>query len=370
VARPLIRFALFAALTLGLTVWIGAQIAKVSFEDRYQVTAEFDDVSGLFTGDDVKLAGVVVGKVDSIRVVDGRAIVRFAVNEDVLLPVDTVVAVRWRNLIGQRYIGLEAGSSNQMVPIDGDAEERVLPETRSVVDLGQLVNRLGPLAQAIDPQQINDILLALVQALEGNSGNVDQLIGDLDVVLATLADRDQTIGQLIADYDTITGALARRDQQIQAMVDNLLAVSSTFADNRDLLDRALVELGTFTSGLDTVLSQNSDELGRILDGLAALTDTARENLGSLETSLLNLPAALSSLFSTVDNGEYIGINVTCLNFSPAPCLVPITLPPESGPVIGQSAGAEPAAAAAAPRLRPASLSALDELLATMVGGAG
>ena len=336
--RLLIRFSLFAAVTLGLTLWIGAQIAKVSFEDRYEVTATFDDVTGLFNGDDVKLAGVVVGKVSSIRVVDGEAIVRFQVNEDVELPVDTVVAVRWRNLIGQRYIGLEPGTSASVVPVDGSDDERVLEDTRSVVDLGQLVNRLGPLAQAIDPDQLNEIFLTLVEALEGNDLNVDRLLGDLQVVLVTLAERDSTISQLITDYESITGALATRDQQIQAMVDNLVALSTTFADNRDLLDRALVEFGTFSSGLDTVLTQNADELGRILDGLAAVTGQARSTLGTLESALQNLPFALTSLFSTVDNGEYVGINVTCLNPRPNPCIAPLVLPAEHGPDVARPPG--------------------------------
>src|SRR5437899_12620353 len=98
----IVRLGIFVAITLSLIVWIGAQIAKVSLEDRYKVTATFDDVTGLFAGDDVKLAGVNVGKVSTIKLVEGKAVVSFDVNSTVHLPTDSTVAARWLNLIGQR----------------------------------------------------------------------------------------------------------------------------------------------------------------------------------------------------------------------------------------------------------------------------
>ena len=107
----LFRFGAFAALSTFLTVVIGLQIARISFEDRYELTATFDDVSGLFPGDDVKLAGVAVGSVGSIDVQGGRAVVALEVAEDVALPPDSEVAIRWRNLIGQRYVELRPGTT-------------------------------------------------------------------------------------------------------------------------------------------------------------------------------------------------------------------------------------------------------------------
>ena len=65
-----VAFGLFAAVTLGLTAFIGAQIAKIQFGDTYQVTAEFDDVAGLSDGDDVKIAGVKVGQVSGVDTTD------------------------------------------------------------------------------------------------------------------------------------------------------------------------------------------------------------------------------------------------------------------------------------------------------------
>src|SRR4051794_14935904 len=103
----LVKFAVFAAVTVLLTLFIGGQIMGTSFHDRYPLVATFDDVTGLLPGDQVKVAGAPVGRVSSIKVKNGRAEVRMEVDRGVRLPADSTAAVRWRNLIGQRMIYLE-----------------------------------------------------------------------------------------------------------------------------------------------------------------------------------------------------------------------------------------------------------------------
>ena len=116
------------------------------------------------------------------------------------------------------------------------------------------MNQLSPLARAVSPDQVNRILVTLLEAFDGNEANFDGLVRDLDVVMATLAERDDTIAQLLGDYEAISTAVASRDGQIEQMVQNLVAISSTFSDNDELLDRALVELAGVSEGLDRLLS--------------------------------------------------------------------------------------------------------------------
>src|SRR5690606_5656373 len=122
--------------------------------------------------------GLTVGAVEDIEVVDGQARVTFAVDRAVQLPVDSVVSVRWRNLIGQRYLGLVPGEATDFLA-DGDT----MTEARNVVDLGRLVNQLVPLARSVSPDQINEILTALLEAFEGNDQVFDDMLADLNGVL-------------------------------------------------------------------------------------------------------------------------------------------------------------------------------------------
>ncbi|HEY2333095.1 MAG TPA: MlaD family protein, partial [Acidimicrobiales bacterium] len=96
----IIGFAIFAAICLGLTVYIGADIARIQTGGTYHLSATFADATGLGGGDPVKLAGVQVGQVTSVKLVKGQAAVGMSIKSSIHVPADSSVAVHWRNLIG------------------------------------------------------------------------------------------------------------------------------------------------------------------------------------------------------------------------------------------------------------------------------
>jgi phospholipid/cholesterol/gamma-HCH transport system substrate-binding protein len=324
-----LKFFGFIAVSLAFTILFALQILQLQGGDRYQMAAYFDDVTGLFKGDDVKLAGVQVGKVSGISLEDGRARVTFRIDSDVTLPTDSDVAVRWRNLIGQRYLYLYEGDADEMLPKDGSvqfgSDEYPEAEAIEVTDITDLVNTIGPLAGSIDAQKVNEVFGALVEALQGNEENLPALLIDLNGVLDVLAERSATFGQLLTDYATISDELATRDGQIETMIDNLVLLSQTFADNTSLVDNALTELAGFTGDLNTVLTTNEGHLASIIANLSVVTDTATGRLDELEQALRNLPEGLRELFSLSDEGHYLNANIPCFQASAPPCLTPSTL---------------------------------------------
>lgn len=347
----IVKFLLFAAVTSGIIVFIGSQILKTNFGGRYSLVATFDDVTGLNRDDDVKLAGVIVGKITRIEVVAGQAEVAFQIDDSVKVPDDSTAAVRWRNLIGQRYLYVLPGTSEQLLS-DGDR----VSKTEDVVDFGRLVNNLGPVANAIDPGQLNDVLTALARAVDGNEDNLDQLYTNLGAVLATLGERDRTIGQIAKDYETITSTIAKRDDQIAAMVDNLALLSTAFADNSSVLDSALVEIGGFASNLDVLLTRNSDELRRIITNLAIVVEAAKGKIDLLERALGNLPEASRRLFSAVSSGTFLKAEAVCVSpDAPPDCPHPIVIQKEPGSATVLTRG-------------PGVLDDVDAYLALLVGG--
>ena len=84
--------------------------------DTVPVTARFSSVTGLRAGTDVEIAGVPVGKVDSISIRDFQAVVRMRIQKGIGLPDDTIASVKTRGLIGDVYISLSPGASDRMIP--------------------------------------------------------------------------------------------------------------------------------------------------------------------------------------------------------------------------------------------------------------
>ena len=99
-----IKLVAFFAVCAVFTGYLAFTIGNIHlFQKTYKLSATFDDATGLGRDDNVKVAGVVVGKVNGVQLDQGRARVTFQVRKDVKVPTDSSAAIRWRNLLGQRY---------------------------------------------------------------------------------------------------------------------------------------------------------------------------------------------------------------------------------------------------------------------------
>ncbi len=332
--RTMVKFGVFVAICLGFTLWLAFTIGNVRlFESRYELTAAFDDVTGLLIVDNVKISGVVVGKVTGIKVEDGRARVTFEVQDKYELRDDTTASIRWRNLIGQRYLYLQPGTEGTTM-LEGGSE---ISDTKSAIDLGKLFNSLGPIVEAVDPDQVNAFRDTITAALDGTEDKVSQAIDDLAVFARVLGERDTTIGRLITNLDTVAGTLTARDQQIRTLLDNLVSLAQTFSDNTAIVDEALTELGSFSTSLDNLLTTDQAEIDRLITNLdvvvsevcgrpggAADEGDTCPRLLQLKRVLDHLPVATRALFQASRLGEWLNQSILCAATAPPtgvpPCL--------------------------------------------------
>jgi phospholipid/cholesterol/gamma-HCH transport system substrate-binding protein len=342
--RTAIKFGAFVVVCLFFTGYLAFTIGNISpsdplGRDYYKLSATFDDVTGLLPNDNVKVAGVVVGKVSSIKVDHGRARVSFQVKNSYKLPDDSNVQIRWRNLIGQRYLYVNAGASPTAFrdgaaitdPCTGAVTTHC---TTSVVDLGELFNRLGPIVQAIDPHQVNDFIDTVSQALDGNTDKLGKAIDDLAVLAKGLATRDDSIGRLLGNLNTIAGTITNRDQQIRVMLDNLVLISKTFSDNTQTLDSALTEFGRFSRNLNSVLTGNKAELDRIISNLALVTtDVVAPRLQTLDSALRGVDVTAARIFASSALGEWLNQSILCAGVQPPTAGLPGSCT-GLGPILG------------------------------------
>lgn len=315
--RPGVRFVVFAVLSTSLAVFIAAQIVGLSTADRVSYDAVFADASGVEEGDLVRLAGVPVGAVADVRVEAGQAHLTLAVDRTLELPTDTLVAAGWRDLAGARQLDLEPGDAETMLAPGGTFER-----TRPAVDLAQLTSHLGPLARALDPDQLNELLSSVDQVLADDTDTVTQLTADAAALLETVADRRDRVDSMIDDYGTVAATLAEREEQIRRIVDDLVALSEAFAGSGELVGPAIDDAAGLLTDLDDFLDEHAERSGRMVDELAVLTGTATGRIDELEEGLRQLPSALRSLHGVVRHGDMIRVDAVCASHEEPPCPVP------------------------------------------------
>jgi phospholipid/cholesterol/gamma-HCH transport system substrate-binding protein len=221
----LVVFVVFTTLCTGMLVLV---IGNVTFGSSQQYQAEFVDAAGVNKGDDVRIAGVKVGTVKKIQIVDrSRALVTFSVADGTPLDAATHAAIKYRNLVGQRYLALsdEIGDGAQLKPGATIPVSRTSP----ALDLTVLFNGFKPLFQALSPSDINTLSYEIVQVFQGEGGTLDDLLSHTASLTQTLADRDQVIDSLIDNLNDVLVHVGDRDQQLT----QLITTYRTFVHNID-----------------------------------------------------------------------------------------------------------------------------------------
>src|SRR3954470_22935861 len=250
-AGDLTKLLIFIVITTLATSVLVMTIGNISFAPKTDYKAEFVDATGVVKGDDVRIAGVKVGTVKDVQIVDRtRALVTFSVENSTQLSQATHAAIRYRNLVGQRYIALtnEIGDSSPM-----EAGDTIpVAQTSPALDLTVLFNGFKPLFQALSPADINQFSYEVIQVFQGEGGTLEGLLAHTASVTSTLAGRDQVIGELIDNLNEVLDHIGDRDDQLSQLITTFRTFVGGLKDDRKAILGSLddiSELSVQTAGL-------------------------------------------------------------------------------------------------------------------------
>lgn len=307
-----IRLAVFTVVTLVMTVGLGNVIGNFRlFSDDYAIAAEFEDVSGLIEGDLVKAAGVTVGRVSTIEIVGGKAVVEMTIDRQAQIPAGVGAEIRFRNLIGQRMISFTQteGSSSARLK---DGAVIPLERTEGAFDLSILFDGLRPLIRSTDPVAINAVSRALVQALDGRSRNVEGLLSNVSEIADLVADKDTEIQSLLTNVNTVSSDLASRDGQLQSTLGDLNVFIGKIHADKDQLSEAVINLDRAARVLDRVVNDNEENIRADLDGLEELLDAIDSRRADLRGAIRALPDMLRASERVTSYGEWSMVHLVHL----------------------------------------------------------
>ncbi len=301
--KDLVKLLIFIVVTTLATSVLVATIGNLSFTGKKEYQAEFVDATGVVKGDDVRIAGVKVGTVEEIKVVDRtRALVTFTVEEGTELNESTHAAIRYRNLVGQRYLSLtqEVGDAETL----SEGDKIPVGQTSPALDLTVLFNGFKPLFQALSPDDINKLSYEIVQVFQGEGGTLENLLGHTASITQTLADRDQVIGDLIENLDYVLDHVADRDDQLSNLITSFRTLVSGLKDDREAILASLdgisalsVQTADLVKGIRPSFVQDVKQLNRFADNVD-------RNKAELDRALQVLPIKLEKVGRTAIYGSF------------------------------------------------------------------
>jgi phospholipid/cholesterol/gamma-HCH transport system substrate-binding protein len=299
----LVRLLVFIVVTTLATSLLVVMVGNLTFGESKSYKAEFVDATGVVTGDDVRVAGVKVGSVTDVEIVDRtRALVSFDVDADVPVTLATNAAIRYRNLVGQRYISLTQ-QVGDTTPLEEDAVIDVR-NTSPALDLTVLFNGFKPLFQALSPDDLNQLSFEIVQVFQGEGGTLESLLASTASVTQTLADRDEVITDLIVNLDDVLDRIGERDEELSDLIVTFKRlVRGLKQDRRPILD-SLEQISALSEETASLVTGIRKPFTNDIKQLRRLTDNINRNKGELDRALQVLPIKLEKVGRTAIYGSY------------------------------------------------------------------
>ncbi len=303
--RPaLVKMVVFAAVTTTLTWILGATIANFTGGGTSSYTARFTDVVGLNVGDDVRMSGVRVGRVTSIEVADRTfADVGFEVAEERVLPASASAVIRYRNLIGQRYVALDVGVGEVGATLPPDGRIPV-ERTRPALNLTVLFNGFKPLFAALDPDEVNTLSYEIIQVLQGEGGTIDSLLAHTASVTTALADKDAVIGQVIDNLNSVLGTVNERGPELSGLIVQVQQLATGLAEQRGPIGDAIGALGDLTGATAGLVADVRPPLKDDIAALGLLSANLGDSGQVLDELLIGLPGNLQAFTRTASYGSW------------------------------------------------------------------
>jgi phospholipid/cholesterol/gamma-HCH transport system substrate-binding protein len=299
----LVKLLVFMIVTTLATGVLVVTIGNLDFGTTREYRAEFTDATGVVKGDDIRIAGVKVGTVKNVEIADRtRALVTFSVQDTTSLSRATRADIRYRNLVGQRYISLsnEIGDSQEL------AEGATIPvaQTSPALDLTVLFNGFKPLFEALTPSDINQLSYEIVQVFQGEGGTLEGLLSHTASVTSTLADRDQIISALIDNLNEVLAHLGSRDDQLNRLITTFRTFVGGLKDDRQAILGSLVQISTLSVETADLVDGIREPFVEDVKQLRAVAENLDRNKAELDRALQVLPIKLEKVGRTAIYGSW------------------------------------------------------------------
>lgn len=309
----LIKFTIFGVIMAVLTAFLFLVFSETRTGSTEGYSAVFQDASRLKAGDSVRIAGIRVGTVKNVSLqADRKVLVKFDADRNTKLTTGTKAAVRYLNLVGDRYLELvDTPDSAKILPAGAQIP---VGRTAPALDLDLLLGGLKPVIQGLNPKDVNGLTASLVQILQGQGGTLDSLLSKSSSFSNSLADNNQVIEQLIDQLHTVLDTLSTDGDEFSGAIDRLDKLVKGLSADRDPIGTAIDSLDKGTTSLADLLGRARSPLNDTIDQLNRLAPFVNHDLPRLDATIQRLPEIYRKLARVGSYGAFFPYYICGITF--------------------------------------------------------
>lgn len=262
--------------------------------------AAFSEAGGLVEGDDVRIAGVKVGKVEQVDLAGDHVVVDFRVTEPVAFGTRTGASVRMKTLLGQKYLALEPGGDGQL----REGSQIPLERTVSSYDIVNAFSDLTTTSEQIDTDALAASLTTLATEFKDSPDDVKAALDGLGRLSRTIASRDTELRRLLASANSVSGTVAERNKAVESIIRNADLLLVELDARREAIHTLFTNTSAMAQQVTALVRDNRTELKPALDQLTQVLAVLEKHEQDLSATIEAM-APFTRLFANVlGNGRW------------------------------------------------------------------
>ena len=303
-----VSLAVIATLILG--AFRAQDLPLIGGGDTYY--AAFAESGGLKANDEVRIAGVRVGKVESVELDGGHVKVAFRVKTDSPFGAQTAASIRVKTLLGAMYLALQPAGSGQLSAGSEIPQER----TTSPYDVVDAFSGLAQTSERIDTGQLAKSFTTLADLTRNTPKAFRGALDGVARLSENVAARDAKINSLLQNLKRVSGVLNARDQDIVALMKDADVLFRALVQRRQAIHNILVSTSTLSRELTLLVRQSRADLKPALTHLENVVQVLNKNEDNLDNSLRLMAPFYRVFANTLGNGPWFDTYIQ--NFPPVP----------------------------------------------------
>jgi len=256
--------------------------------------ADFAEAGGLKTGNEVRIAGVRVGKVTSIKLDGDKVKVGFKVKSSSPFGTKTGASIKVKTLLGEEFLDLMPAGGHQLPK----GETIPLSRTESPYDVVQAFTGLADTAGKIDTKQLASALTTLADLTRTTPESFRRALDGVSRLSTNLAKKDSRINTLLKNLDTVTTTLDERDQDLVALMRDASTLFDALVQRRQAIHNLLVSTSQLSTQLSSLIAKSKKDLAPALSHLQGVVDVLNKNEDNVD-EMLRVMAPFYRVFTNV-----------------------------------------------------------------------
>ena len=295
------RLGLAAVLVLTVVAGVVVMMQSSALLRRTTVVAYFENSNGIFVGDEVRILGVPVGKIDKIEPQPERVRIVFWYEDKYKVPADAKAVILSPSLVTARAIQLTPAYTGGPQLQNG----AVIPQARTAVPVewDDLREQLERLAETLQPTQpggvstLGSVVSATANNLRGQGANIRNAIIQLSQAISALSDHSTDLFSTVKNLSTFVSALKSSGDVMRQLNENLASVTGLLADGPNEVGNAVSALNAVVGDVQSFVAENRESLGTWSDKLASVSQSINDSLDDIKQTLHIAPNELQNFLN-------------------------------------------------------------------------